>query len=104
MGSDILRLMAFFDLKNHSGKVLSFQKVDRYKEGGGGGGGGENITCAIYKCDIYWLFTPLRYTFTIILIFYHKFHYSTCSCGMLRLLRFLLSFLPDVVYLLVCLS
>ena len=35
MGSEILRLMAFFDLKNHSGKVLSFQKVDCYKEGGG---------------------------------------------------------------------
>ena len=102
------------------GKVLSFHKVDCCKNfycppfylpfplpfipigGGGGGGGEEEVTCP--KCDIYWLFTPLRYTFTIILIFYHKFPHNPCSCGPLHFLRLLLSLLSGVVYLLVCSS
>ena len=59
---------------------------------------GENVTCVIFKCDIYWLFTHLHYTFTIILVFYHKFPHNACFCDPLRLFRLLLSFLPEVVY------
>ena len=62
-----------------------------------------NVTCTIFKCDIYWIFTPLCYTFNIILIFYHNFPHNSCSYGPLHhLLRLLLYLRPKVVYLLVC--
>ena len=57
-----------------------------------------------FKWDIYWLFTALCYTFTIVLVSNHKFPQKAYSCGPLCLLYSLLSLLPEVVYLLVCSS